>query len=110
MKDSKINFELKLDENERLDKNRANIIFNMLDDKTDLTVKTVTKKEKPKPLFNLTALQEHMNKKYKWGVKKTLDVTQKLYKSKFVTYPRTDSSYISSDENIPGILEKHQDN
>ena len=57
VKDSKINFELKLDENERLDKNRANIIFNMLDDKTDLTVKTVTKKEKPKPLFNLTALQ-----------------------------------------------------
>lgn len=110
VKDSKINFELKLDENERLDKNRANIIFNMLDDKTDLTVKTVTKKEKPKPLFNLTALQEHMNKKYKWGVKKTLDVTQKLYESKFVTYPRTDSSYISSDENIPGILEKHQDN
>lgn len=110
IKDSSKSFELKLENNERLDKNRINVIFNMLNVKSDLTTKTVTKKEKPKKLFDLTSLQEYMNKKYKWGVKKTLNVTQKLYESKFVTYPRTDSAYMSSDENLPGILERHKDN
>lgn len=103
-------FELKLDRNDRLDKNRINIILNMLSNRSEITFKHETKKEKPQQLFNLDTLQEYMNKKYKWGVKKTLEVTQKLYESKFVTYPRTDSSYISSGENLPTILEKHQDN
>lgn len=110
IKDGKGAFELKLDKDERLDKNHANTILNMLGNRTGWKIDKEIKKEKPKELFDLTTLQEYMNKKHKWGAKKTLTVTQKLYESKFVTYPRTDSTYIASDENLPGILEKHQDN
>lgn len=110
IKESNIKFELKLEDNDRLDKNRAEIILNMLENRGQLEFDIQSKKEKPKRLFNLTSLQAYMNEKYKWGVKKTLKVTQKLYENRFVTYPRTDSSYIASDADLPKVLEKHKEN
>lgn len=60
-------------------------------------VSEVVKKDKieyhPKP-FDLTRLQRQANKQFKFTAKKTLEITQKLYEAKLVTYPRTDSDYL----------------
>ena len=56
------------------------------------------KKRTPPPvLYDLTTLQRVANKLYGYTAQKTLDITQKLYEMKLVTYPRTDSSYITDD-------------
>lgn len=48
-------------------------------------------------LYDLTALQKEANGKYGFSADKTLSVAQKLYESKYITYPRTGSRYISDD-------------
>lgn len=49
-------------------------------------------------LYDLTELQRDANKKYGFSAKKTLNLMQKLYEShKVLTYPRTDSRFLSSD-------------
>ena len=57
------------------------------------------KKSVPSPqLFDLTALQREANRRYGFSAKKTLQITQDLYeKRKAVTYPRTDSRFLSHD-------------
>ncbi|MGQ4824302.1 DNA topoisomerase, partial [Enterococcus faecalis] len=61
----------------------------------------VTKKEKrlhsPR-LFSLSSLQTKMNQLMKASAKATLDAAQGLYESKFLSYPRTDSFYITENE------------
>ncbi|KAA9180132.1 DNA topoisomerase III [Enterococcus durans] len=61
----------------------------------------VSKKEKqlssPR-LFSLSSLQSKMNKLMKASAKATLDAVQGLYESKFLSYPRTDSFYITENE------------
>ncbi|WP_436868532.1 DNA topoisomerase III [Staphylococcus equorum] len=52
----------------------------------------------PPKFYDLSALQEDMNDKYKISAKKTLEIAQKLYEKKLITYPRTDSRYITEDE------------
>jgi DNA topoisomerase III len=52
------------------------------------------KKFPPKP-FDLTELQKEANKSLKLTAQKTLGLTQKLYEMKYVTYPRTDSEYLT---------------
>lgn len=66
------------------------------------------KKEQPPQLFDLTTLQREINKSHGLSAADTLTATQNLYESKLVTYPRTDSRYLSADmkPRIPGILEK----
>lgn len=66
------------------------------------------KKEQPPQLFDLTTLQREINKSHGLSAADTLAATQNLYESKLVTYPRTDSRYLSEDmkPRIPGILEK----
>ncbi len=60
---------------------------------------THEKKNVPAPLlFDLTELQRECNKKFGFSAKKTLSIVQDLYeKKKYVTYPRTDSRYLSTD-------------
>ena len=62
---------------------------------------TSLKKEKktapPPKLFDLTALQREANRLYGFTAKQTLDYAQALYEKRFLTYPRTDSKYITSD-------------
>ena len=54
-------------------------------------------------LYDLTELQRDANKKFGYSAKETLNIMQKLYEQhKVLTYPRTDSRYISSD--IVGTL------
>ena len=61
-------------------------------------VATVEKKEYPPKLYDLTQLQRDANSMYGFSAKETLQIAQSLYEShKVLTYPRTDSSYLSSD-------------
>lgn len=65
-----------------------------------LTVVSAIRKEttqEPPLLHDLTSLQKEMNSKYGFSADKTLSVAQKLYESKYITYPRTGSKYISED-------------
>ena len=55
-----------------------------------------TKQESPL-LYDLTALQKEANSKHGFSADKTLSVAQKLYESKYITYPRTGSRFISDD-------------
>lgn len=55
------------------------------------------KKEAPPLLFSLTLLQRHMNSTYGWKASKTLNVLQTLYEKAYVSYPRTDSSYLGEE-------------
>ncbi|UXR73599.1 DNA topoisomerase III [Staphylococcus sp. IVB6238] len=56
------------------------------------------KKSYPHPLFNLTDLQQAAYQRYHLGAKQTLNTLQQLYeRHKLVTYPRTDSNYLTTD-------------
>lgn len=58
-------------------------------------------KEYPHRLYDLTLLQREANSKLNFSAKKTLDIAQSLYeKHKVITYPRTNSNYVT-EQNIP---------
>ena len=51
----------------------------------------------PPKLFDLTSLQREANRIYGYTAKQTLDLAQTLYEKKLLTYPRTDSNYLTDD-------------
>ena len=55
------------------------------------------KKEQPPKLYDLTTLQREANCLFGYTAKQTLDYAQSLYEKKVLTYPRTDSRYLTSD-------------
>lgn len=55
------------------------------------------KKEQPPKLYDLTTLQREANRLLGYTAKQTLDYAQSLYEKKLLTYPRTDSRYLTSD-------------
>ncbi len=55
------------------------------------------KKEQPPKLYDLTTLQREANRLFGYTAKQTLDYAQSLYEKKLLTYPRTDSHYLTSD-------------
>ncbi len=55
------------------------------------------KSEKPPALYDLTSLQREANRVLGFTAQQTLDYTQNLYEKKLVTYPRTDSRYLTED-------------
>ncbi|WP_053027526.1 DNA topoisomerase III [Staphylococcus haemolyticus] len=62
------------------------------------SVEKKVKKSHPKPLYNLTDLQQEAYQRYKMGPKETLNTIQNLYeRHKVLTYPRTDSNYLTDD-------------
>jgi len=62
------------------------------------SVKTEEKRQLPPQLFDLTELQRECNRKLHFPAQKTLTIAQSLYeKHKLITYPRTDSRYLSKD-------------
>lgn len=63
-------------------------------------------KENPSALYDLTTLQREANKMLGLSAQQTLDATQNLYEKKLVTYPRTDSRYLTADmaESTANIL------
>jgi len=71
---------------------------------TDVS-KTIKKKHPPK-LYDLTELQRDANKRFGYSPKETLSIMQRLYEEhKVLTYPRTDSRYLSSDI-VPTLPER----
>lgn len=55
------------------------------------------KTEKCPQLYDLTSLQRDANRRLGYTAQQTLDYTQSLYEKKLVTYPRTDSRYLTED-------------
>ena len=55
------------------------------------------KVEKPPKLYDLTTLQREANRVFGYTAKQTLDYAQSLYEKKLLTYPRTDSRYLTGD-------------
>ena len=74
-----------------------------------VTCVSVTREQKtaaPLKLFDLTSLQREANRIYGYTAKQTLDLAQALYEKKLLTYPRTDSAYLTDDmgETAAGII------
>ncbi len=71
-----------------------------------VSVKNEQKTEQPPKLFDLTTLQRQANKVFGYTAKQTLDYAQALYEKKLLTYPRTDSRYLTEDmaETITAVL------
>ena len=75
------------------------------------TVKKAERKEKtekPPSLYDLTSLQRDANRILGFTAQQTLDYTQSLYEKKLVTYPRTDSRYLTDDMAalVPGLVKE----
>ena len=62
-----------------------------------LSVTHEQKKELPPKLYDLTTLQREANRIFGYTAKQTLDYAQSLYEKKLLTYPRTDSRYLTFD-------------
>lgn len=63
--------------------------------------------EHPPLLYDLTELQRDMNRKFGISAADTLQAAQTLYEQKFITYPRTDSRYLTNDLK-PKVIETMQ--
>ncbi|WP_062239793.1 type IA DNA topoisomerase [Fictibacillus sp. FJAT-27399] len=72
------------------------------------SIKKERKEFHPPMLFNLSALQAKANQVYKYSPERTLNITSDLYLKKVVSYPRSDSPYITEEEAkmMPGILKQ----
>lgn len=87
-------------ETERLDnENTAKEIITACEHSQAVCVSVTkeTKTEQPPKLFDLTTLQRAANRIYGYTAKQTLDYAQALYEKKLITYPRTDSRYLTED-------------
>ena len=92
-------------------KHDAENILNVLKEQKTAQVTKIDpadKQEKAPQLYSLTALQRDANRFLGFTAQQTLDYTQSLYEKKLVTYPRTDSRFLTEDmENmIPDLAGK----
>ena len=64
------------------------------------------KKENPPRLYDLTTLQRDANRIFGYTAQQTLDYAQDLYEKKMITYPRTDSQFLTEDMQVflPGLV------
>ena len=74
-----------------------------------VTVQKMERKEKsesPPQLYDLTALQRDANRLLGFTAQQTLDYAQSLYEKRLITYPRTDSRFLTEDmaASIPGLV------
>lgn len=60
-------------------------------------MKKERKKSFPPKLYDLTSLQRETNRYFGYTAKRTLDMLQELYEEKLITYPRTDSQFVTED-------------
>lgn len=69
-------------------------------------IQTQEKMENPPKLYDLTTLQREANRLLGFTAQQTLDYAQSLYEKKLITYPRTDSRYLTADmaESTAGVL------
>ena len=71
-----------------------NLLENRIEIADVIQKEKVTKPDLP---FDLTTLQRECNKHFGYSAKQTLDYAQSLYEKKLITYPRTDSRYLTED-------------
>ncbi len=95
------------------EKNVAVDLMNMCQNTGYMNIQKVEKKEKQEKapqLYDLTSLQRDANRQLGFTAQQTLDYTQSLYEKKLVTYPRTDSRFLTDDMEaaIPTLVHKIQ--
>lgn len=93
------------------DNAEATTLYNKVryaDKATAVKVERKETRQEPPLLYDLTTLQKEANSKHGFSADKTLSLAQKLYESKYLTYPRTGSRYISDDIflEIGGLIDK----
>ena len=91
------------------EKEPATELYNKVKSAGTATVKKAERKEKTEEtplLYDLTTLQKEANTKHGFTAEQTLEIAQKLYEKKLITYPRTGSRYIPEDvfAEIPKLL------
>lgn len=94
--------------NRTFDKERADALVKRLTGLNAVVeeVKRTTKHNQAPLLYDLTELQRDANRRYQYSAKETLNIMQRLYENhKVLTYPRTDSRYISKDI-VPTLKER----
>ena len=77
----------------------ADLLAALCNDSTAVVIqmKKEGKKSFPPKLYDLTSLQREANRYFGYTAKRTLDMLQELYEEKLVTYPRTDSQFVTED-------------
>lgn len=107
--------EIKVGQEKEQRETLENVIKEITNGKTiisDIEEKEVIKR--PKKLFSLKTVQNYMFNKYKIGLDRTLAYAQRLYEKTYTTYPRTNSEYLTNEEEnkvediINSILEKER--
>ncbi|MEG0944045.1 MAG: DNA topoisomerase 3 [Angelakisella sp.] len=94
---------------ERLNNKAAAEAISNACDGQSVTIQSVESKEKtekPPKLYDLTTLQREANRMFGFTAQQTLDYTQSLYEKKLVTYPRTDSRFLTTDmmDSTPAVV------
>lgn len=104
--------EIELNSKEKFDKNeleKAKKLCEKYNNEKAIVVSKNVKKDTlaPGKLYSLTKLQNYLGKKYKMPMDKSLSIVQKLYEDGYLTYPRTNSEYLATNEKdkIKKILE-----
>lgn len=93
-----------------LNKEDGEVLANKVKE-SDFEIVSINKKkgnEYAPKLFDLTSLQVYCNTKFGFSAEETLNIVQKLYELKVVTYPRVDTTFLPSDlyPKVSGILQK----
>ena len=92
-------------------KEAEQLLSKCLQEELTAVVSSITSKDKTEKaplLYDLTTLQRDANRRYGFSAQETLDFTQALYEKKMVTYPRTDSQYLTDDmeEMLPDLVRR----
>ncbi|WP_291528619.1 type IA DNA topoisomerase [Bacteroides sp. UBA939] len=99
------------DKDKYFDNTEATTLYNKVRYAENVSAVKVERKEirqEPPLLYDLTTLQKEANSKHGFPAEKTLSIAQKLYESKYLTYPRTGSRYVPDDVfmEIGGLIGK----
>lgn len=104
--------EVELNSKEKFDKEKLNKAKELCNKYNDVSAIVTNKKIKkdilnPGKLYSLSKLQNYLGKKYKMPMDKSLNIIQKLYEAGYLTYPRTNSEYLATNEKdkVKKILE-----
>src|SRR5574344_1709632 len=94
---------VELNSKEKFDKKDKNDALKLVDKYNSVEAFVTDKKVKkdvlnPGKLYSLTNLQNFLGKKYKMSMDKSLAIVQKLYENGYLTYPRTNSEYLATNE------------
>jgi len=90
-------------------KSEAEALLSACRKEASTAVQKVERKEKtenPPLLYDLTTLQRDANRLLGYSAQQTLDYAQSLYEKKIITYPRTDSRFLTEDmaDSLPGLV------